>query len=317
MADLFHKPQDEISIDDVQRLIDTGAEETLSLDFKAAGALSFDTKKKKEISKDVSAFANSEGGMLIYGVHEEKQKAHSLDPVDGETFTRDWLEQVISGTIHRPIEGFEVIPIRIEGDLQSTVYIVRIPDSYHAPHMANDGHYYLRSNARNRMMEEYQVRQAYFKQRAAQLEFKFYPYLGYNNSAPKLEEFDLYFIVEVLNSGPIREDKYKFEFFFPSLVYSKLETWGKTELNQRYKCFLDQGGRVCSRQNDESLFPNEKDKDVIPGFKFDKGANLRQIREQTVVARLYYSGGKEEKELNLSNVLKIGDKDITTLPMDL
>src|SRR5690349_7755872 len=46
-------------------------EENLSLEYKASGALDpLDESKKTEITKDVSAFANSTGGTLIYGIAE-------------------------------------------------------------------------------------------------------------------------------------------------------------------------------------------------------------------------------------------------------
>ena len=45
----------------VQQYIDDGVEESLNLDYKAAGALAKTDGKRKEITKDVSAMANSEG----------------------------------------------------------------------------------------------------------------------------------------------------------------------------------------------------------------------------------------------------------------
>lgn len=47
---------------DLQNLIDSEVEENLNLDYKAAGALEKNPKKKDEVSKDVSAMANSAGG---------------------------------------------------------------------------------------------------------------------------------------------------------------------------------------------------------------------------------------------------------------
>lgn len=61
--DFFEK--EDYNIDDIIALIDNEAEESVHLDFKAAGALSKDDKKKAEIAKDVSAFANSDGGIIV------------------------------------------------------------------------------------------------------------------------------------------------------------------------------------------------------------------------------------------------------------
>ena len=53
-------------------------EEGLTLEYKAAAALEKSDRKKLEVSKDVSAMANSAGGRLMYGVKEydEDRKRH-------------------------------------------------------------------------------------------------------------------------------------------------------------------------------------------------------------------------------------------------
>jgi predicted HTH transcriptional regulator len=53
---------------DLQRLVDEGLEESLTLDYKASPSLSRDGKNPEELCKDVSALANSAGGQLIYGI---------------------------------------------------------------------------------------------------------------------------------------------------------------------------------------------------------------------------------------------------------
>ena len=55
---------------DLDRLIADGVEENISLDYKAADSLQNTDGKKKEIAKDISAMANSAGGVIIYGIKE-------------------------------------------------------------------------------------------------------------------------------------------------------------------------------------------------------------------------------------------------------
>jgi predicted HTH transcriptional regulator len=55
--------------------------------------------KKDEIAKDVSAFANSAGGTVVYGIAESAGKpsyAEALSPVDPKKYSQEWLEQVIN-----------------------------------------------------------------------------------------------------------------------------------------------------------------------------------------------------------------------------
>ena len=63
----------------LQSLINDEVEENLLLEYKGAGAIGRTDGKKKEISKDISAMANSAGGIVIYGITEfdSAEKRHS------------------------------------------------------------------------------------------------------------------------------------------------------------------------------------------------------------------------------------------------
>jgi len=80
---------------EIQRYIDDEEEESLALDYKAASALAKSDSKKAEITKDVSAMANSAGGTIIYGLREHptaRHKVEQLDPIDRTQFSKEWLE---------------------------------------------------------------------------------------------------------------------------------------------------------------------------------------------------------------------------------
>ena len=64
---------------DIQSLIDNNVEESIHLDFKAAAALDKSEKKKDEIAKDVSSFANSDGGVIVYGISEKDLQKNGLN----------------------------------------------------------------------------------------------------------------------------------------------------------------------------------------------------------------------------------------------
>jgi len=82
----------------LEQMIADGMEENLALDYKRAGALSKqDERKKIEITKDVSSFANSSGGVLIYGVAEfddepRKHLPERLDPIQRSEISKEWLD---------------------------------------------------------------------------------------------------------------------------------------------------------------------------------------------------------------------------------
>lgn len=136
-------------------------EENSELEYKRAAALDRnDQKKKAEISKDVSAFANSSGGTLIYGIAEgtgpEEHMPVALDPVNRAQYSKEWLEQIIS-SIQPKIEGINIIPVTIGAELNKVCYVVQIPESTTA-HQAVDNRYYKRGNFMAEAMKDYELR---------------------------------------------------------------------------------------------------------------------------------------------------------------
>jgi hypothetical protein len=146
---------------DVNDLILNQIQESLVLDYKRCDALQRDGERTKiELSKDVSAFANSAGGILVYGVEEDKHNPTQIDKgYDPDEITKEWIEQVINSKIQRRIDGIRINQIKLSGTrIGKVIYAVYIPPSPHAPHMAADHRFYKRFNFQSIAMEEYEVR---------------------------------------------------------------------------------------------------------------------------------------------------------------
>jgi hypothetical protein len=142
-------------------MIADGIEENLSLDFKRADSLAKTDGKKAEITKDVSSFANSSGGVLIYGIAESDDAAHRhlperLDPLNRTEISKEWLDQVIQ-TIQPRIEDVVIHPVIISEPDNTVCYVVEVPQS-HTAHMARDHRYHKRHNFTTAHMEDYEVR---------------------------------------------------------------------------------------------------------------------------------------------------------------
>ncbi len=69
---------------DLLDLISNQVIENLSLDYKECGALQRTEGKKGEVGKDVSALANSAGGVLVYGI---KENGHVRRTIGGDRRT--------------------------------------------------------------------------------------------------------------------------------------------------------------------------------------------------------------------------------------
>ena len=66
------------TLQDLKNMIKNQIQENIHLDYKRSSALSLQNNHK-EIAKDVSAFANSDGGCIIYGIEEDKHLPKKIE----------------------------------------------------------------------------------------------------------------------------------------------------------------------------------------------------------------------------------------------
>jgi len=150
------------SREELQSLIDSKIGENGSLEYKAGGALNRKNQNlRDDITKDVSAFANAAGGILIYGIGEftSEDKKHwpeKITAIDATDYTREWLDQMI-GQIQPRIEGLEIVPVHVGPKDTDFCYVVSVPQSSTA-HQATDKRYYRRRNFENTMMDDAEIR---------------------------------------------------------------------------------------------------------------------------------------------------------------
>lgn len=168
---------EEWTLHKLQQLIEDQIEESNSLDYKGAGALAKSDGKKKEISKDISAFANSNGGVIIYGIREfdASDKNHlpeKIDPIQRNEISKEWLEQVTATRIQPKIEGIKIIPVTADESANTVVYVVQIPKSTTA-HQASDHKYYKRYNFQSEPMQDYEIRDVMNRASHPKIELEF------------------------------------------------------------------------------------------------------------------------------------------------
>lgn len=144
----------------VQHYIDNEIEESLTLEYKGPESLAKTSAKRGEITKDVSAMANSAGGLIFYGVSEFQDQAKEhlperIDPVNRGDFSREWLEQVISNVQPR-IADVLIHAVPIGANSNDVVYVVEIQQSTR-PHQAYDKRYYRRYNFQSVPLDDYEI----------------------------------------------------------------------------------------------------------------------------------------------------------------
>ena len=201
----------------IQRFITDKVEESLTLDYKAAAAIARSDEKKREITKDVSSMANSDGGTILYGVAElaERDRKHlpeKLDPVDRSEYSKEWLEQVING-IRPRIDGLLIHPVPIGDSPVQVVYVVEIPKSTTA-HQAKDYRYYRRFNFESVPMEDYELRDVLNRAVSPDVTVDF----GYNTIERVSDRHRYWLTVVVRNQGQRVVENFKLQFALPGFI---------------------------------------------------------------------------------------------------
>ncbi len=153
----------DVTSEDIKLLIDSEITEGRSIEFKLV--LPGGTEgERKEFLADVSSFANTVGGDLLFGIREEQSAAVeavgvSLSNVDAEIRRLDDLVRTgvaprIPGLRIRSIDGFSKGP----------VLLLRIPRSWAAPHMVclkNTSRFYARNNKGKYQLDVAEIRAAF------------------------------------------------------------------------------------------------------------------------------------------------------------
>jgi len=200
----------------IQAYIDNFVEESLTLDYKAADALERTDRKREQITKDVSAMANSDGGILIYGLKEygdeaRKHLAETIDPIDRTQFSKETLEQVIDN-IRPLIPGLIIHPVQLNNSNEAA-YVVEIPRSNTA-HQAKDHRYYKRHNFISVPMEDYEVRDTMNRAAVPDAQADF----GYTlNSNDNGREHHYGLLLKIKNLGNQVIEHFQLQFTFPQL----------------------------------------------------------------------------------------------------
>ncbi|MEB9413746.1 ATP-binding protein [Bacillus cereus] len=131
----FGKSLDQVTFDDIQILVDAGVMENRQLDYKRELPRNLGGDNKREFCKDVAAFANAEGGTLIYGINETESGQPDIVGIeiqDVDTLTQQ-LNQIIRANIEPTLYDFALKVIPINGE-NNYLLLVDIAKSWSGPH---------------------------------------------------------------------------------------------------------------------------------------------------------------------------------------
>jgi hypothetical protein len=155
----------------VHRLVTQKEPESIFLDYKETIATN-SRSDKREIAKDVSSFANERGGVVLYGIPEERENDEpvpvdvndiGMEPVSGLPHV---IEDILVGALTPRLPELRVREVPLVNSPNEVVYLVWHPESWEAPHMIHaygEHRYYKRGNFRAVLMEEGEVERLYLR----------------------------------------------------------------------------------------------------------------------------------------------------------
>lgn len=146
---LSSKPIKSLTEVDLRLLIANGVREQQTLEYKLT-LPGERYKDKKEFLADVSSFANTHGGHLLFGVRAVDGKAAELVGIDDaliDTGTQR-LESLMRHSLKPPLISAEIHPIRLATG--KTILLFRVGRSWNLPHrvtLEGHDHFYGRSTS--------------------------------------------------------------------------------------------------------------------------------------------------------------------------
>ncbi|ATX81556.1 Putative DNA-binding domain-containing protein [Mariprofundus ferrinatatus] len=187
-----------INLELIQEWISEQKEETVHLDFKCVEQSSMGRADRKNLAKALSGFANSEGGIVVWGVDARANEdgidcAQGIVDIDNvarfvsklNEFTSE-VSPSINGVLHK----------RVPTDGERGLAVTIVPESDSGPHMAKASldQYFKRSGDKFLKMEHFEVADMFGKRKQAKLRLLVLPGLRDEHSS-KL------FLLRLINIG--------------------------------------------------------------------------------------------------------------------
>lgn len=148
---------------DIRRLITDRVQEGPHLDFKRDLPKAWDGSAKHELLADATAFANSGGGDIVYGVDEsEAAEAFAVFPQELASVDQEIrrLQDFLLTLAEPRLPGVQVHAVKVsEGSATGYVLVIRVPQSWAAPHrVKTNQHIYVREGLRKRPLDVPELR---------------------------------------------------------------------------------------------------------------------------------------------------------------
>ena len=306
---IFRKNSDSLTIEEIEDFFSSPQEETSVLEFKSGEVEIID------LYKEISAFLNTEGGLLLIGApRERKEKIGRNETVVCQgnlTFSKfknkDWLYQKIASNITPSPTNLKLVEFITEN---GAIFLIDVPQSMNPPHQSSsDGKYYIRLEREAKPAPHGLVQALFEKRRVPKLTalFKFkkkdantdnvYVLIKNESSIPADK---VSFIIDVYNISGIESDL-RFKLHHDTLG-DKYSMSNKSDQVLASVISIPLNFSVEHKEEDYIVFVGYWCKDHDFGFQF---MTYDPIKGKTV-----NSGSIKEGEVSLLDEIKRIDKNV-------
>lgn len=150
-------------LEHLQALVDNKAAEDLHIEYKESRLLAKKDNCVGELTKTVSAFNNSDGGVIVIGMRERREGKKRYpggfdEGVCESDFNKTWLVQIINSNINPSIPDLRVNLVKLAGEQEGRVVcVIYVPKGTTAV-QAKDLRYYLRVEDQSVPMRDFHIR---------------------------------------------------------------------------------------------------------------------------------------------------------------
>lgn len=146
----------------IEKLVRDGFFETDKFDFKEDIPHKSDRGGKDKLEKSVCAFANTEGGFLVFGIKDDrslyyKERIVGINP--DRDFPREFGDKIANTEPHI-FYTFRNPAITIP-ESKAVIHVVKIDQSRERPHWTSKREFYFRTNKGNELMSYQQTKDSF------------------------------------------------------------------------------------------------------------------------------------------------------------
>lgn len=155
-----------ITVDELKNYL--GQSESIRLEFKRSAIFTENLEKiKDELTKTVTAFANTEGGLVIIGIIENRKgKLNIAESIDEGVALSEWppsrVKSIIEENISPPFLGLRITTIPVNVEASRVYYVIHVPQGSTC-HQAKDYKYYGRTEFDSKPLRDHEIRLRMFR----------------------------------------------------------------------------------------------------------------------------------------------------------